>query len=179
MSIDALVAPLLRVRLFQGLEPIQIAAIARSAERVLYRDGTVIVEAGQSGDAAIILVAGPAESFGTMPGERDMVIPGSIIGEMGMFIDHVFATTVVARGAVKALRLTRDAMHQLMLEDQGLAEFLVAKISERLSVVADELRRIDEAVAAPFAQGSLSAAFDALPPPIALPHPDAMSLGVH
>ena len=75
MSIDALVAPLLRVRLFQGLEPIQIAAIARSAERVLYRDGTVIVEAGQSGDAAIILVAGPAESFGTMPGERDMVVP--------------------------------------------------------------------------------------------------------
>ena len=109
MSIDALVAPLLRVRLFQGLAAEQLAVVARAAERVMYREGQTIVESGQAGDASIIIVSGPAESFGTMPGDREFVAPGSVIGEMAMFIEHVYGTTVLARGPVKALRFTRDA----------------------------------------------------------------------
>ena len=177
MSIDALVAPLLRVRLFQGLEPSQLTTLARAAERVMYREGQSIVEAGHVGDAAIIIVNGPAESFGSMPGDREFVAPGSVIGEMAMFIDHIYGTSVIARGPVKALRFTRDAMHQLMLDDQSLAEFLVAKIASRLTSVADELRRIDHAVGQQ--QQSLSAAFDALPPPVLQPDFGPPSLAMH
>lgn len=177
MSIDALVAPLLRVRLFQGLEPVQLATLARAAERVMYREGQSIVDAGQAGEAAVIIVHGSAESFGTLPGDREFVAPGSVIGEMAMFIEHVYGTSVIARGPVKALRFTRDAMHQLMLDDQSLAEFLVAKISSRLTSVADELRRIDDTVA--LQQQSLSAAFDALPPPVLQPDYGQRSLAMH
>ena len=179
MSIDALVAPLLRVRLFQGLEPRQYSAISRITERVMYRDGTLISEAGKPGTAAILVVSGPAECIGTLPGEREPIAPGSLIGEMAMFVEHVYGTTVVARGPVKTLRLAREAMHGLMLQDQALAEHLVSRISARLMAVAAELRRVDETLAAPFADGSLARAFDSLPPPLSLPANGYPSLAAH
>lgn len=177
MSIDTLVAPLMRVRLFHGLDADQLATVARAAERMMFREGQTIAEAGQAGVSAIVIVSGPVESFGSMPGDREFVAPGSVIGEMAMFIEHVYGTTVIARGPVKALRFTRETMHQLMLDDQGLAEFLVSKISSRLSLVADELRRLDDTVVEQ--ERSLTAAFDALPPPVALPVSALRSLAVH
>ncbi len=177
MSIDALVAPLLRVRLFQGLDTDRLAVLARSAERVTYREAQTIAEAGQQGKASIVIVSGPAESFGALPDDREFVAPGSVIGEMAMFIEHVYGTSVIARGPVKALRFSRDTMHRLMMDDQVLAEFLVTKISSRLTSVAEELRRIDGGIADQ--QRSLTAAFDALPPPILQPDFGPRSQAMH
>jgi CRP-like cAMP-binding protein len=177
MSINALVAPLMRVRLFQGLDAQQLATLARAAERIMFREGQTIVAAGNVGDAAIIIVNGPAESFGSQPDDREFVAPGSVIGEMAMFIEHVYGTSVIARGPVKALRFTRDAMHQLMLDDQTLAEFLVSKISSRLTMVAEELRRIDDTVVQQ--QQSLSAAFQTLPTPVMQPEYGQRSIAMH
>lgn len=177
MSIEALVVPLMRVRLFQGLNAAHLTRLAKIAERVTYREGQYIVEAGQDGAAAIVVVNGPAESLGTGPDEREFVAPGSVIGEMAMFIEHVYGTTVIARGPVRALRFSRAAMHQLMTDDQPLAEFLVGKISSRLKSVAAELHRIDDLVADQ--QRSFAEAFDALPPSISLPYDSRPLLTMH
>jgi CRP-like cAMP-binding protein len=147
MAIDPLVAPLLRVELFQGLKPLQITEIARTAERMVYREGEAITVAGDPGEAAFLVVAGACEwvdNIGSAAGEPIEI--GSMIGEMAMFIEHTYGATVVARGQVRCLKINREMMHQLMLEDRGLAQHLTEKIALRLHRVGHELRTIDAVV---------------------------------
>ena len=151
MAIDTLIAPLLRVRIFQGLTPLQLSEIARRSERIMIRPGDLITQAGQPADAAVLIVAGPSERIiESVPGRTDPVEPGSLIGEMAMFVDHIYGSTVRATGPVKAMRLTRAAMHEHMLADQAMTDHLVAKISSRLNAVATDLRQLDDMLAKPF-----------------------------
>jgi signal-transduction protein with cAMP-binding, CBS, and nucleotidyltransferase domain len=158
MIIDDIVAQLLRVELFQHLEKRQIAAIAREAERITFRTGDHIAVDGASADGALLIVGGPATWIGPM-NDRDIAEPiecGSLIGEMSMFIDYQFGATVVAAGPVKCLRISREAMHRLMLEDPSLAEALTEKIASRLFDLAEDLRSIDRDLEAASVAGSLS-----------------------
>jgi CRP-like cAMP-binding protein len=146
---NPLVAALLRIRLFQGLTPLQLTEIARNAERVTFRPGDLLTAAGQPADGAILIVAGDCDRvIESVPARLEPVETGSLIGEMSMFVDHVYGATVRARGPVRALRITRKAIHAQMLEDRSLAEHCVERIAQRLNGVAAELRRIDTAVGA-------------------------------
>lgn len=163
MAIDALVTPLLRIALFQGLRPLQITEIARRAERIMFRPGDTIVEAGADGDAAFVLVSGVAERIKgpDMGPQPEAIVVGSLIGEMAMLVDTEYSSTIVAQTAVRALKITRASMYDQMSEDAGLAEHLVAKIAARLQVLAVELRAIDRRLAGdeePTARNVISAA---------------------
>ena len=149
MAIDALVAPLLKIALFQGLRPLQITEIARRAERIVFRPGQTIVEANAEGDAAFVLVSGEAvRTKGPDVGsEPEAILVGSLIGEMAMLVDTEYSSTIVAQTVVRALKITRAGMYEQMGEDAGLAEHLVAKISARLKGLAVQLRAIDRCLA--------------------------------
>lgn len=153
MAIDALVKPFLRLELFQGLKPLQLTEIVRQAERIAYKPGSVIMSAGQPGDAAVLIVSdGAVRTIGPDILDRPQpVAPGSLLGELAMLVEHVYGSTVIAHGPVRALRIPRAAMHAMMLEDRALADHFVGKIASRLSRVAEELRRIDSGLALPVA----------------------------
>ena len=148
MSFDAFSTKLADLEIFRGLQPAQLTAIARSAERMVFRPGQSIIASDEAGDGAYVLMGGEASMLAgeAGPGEA-AVAAGTLLGEMAMLIEHDYRVTVVARGSVKALKITRAALHQLMLRDPTLAEHFVARISSRLSRVAVQLRRIDETLA--------------------------------
>jgi CRP-like cAMP-binding protein len=159
MAIDALVKPLLRVALFQGLKPLQITEIARLADRIIYRPGEFIIREREPGDAAILIVSGEAVRVRgpelQMPAEP--VPEGALIGEMAMLIETEHTSTVVARTAVRALRITRESIHAQMKEDPFLANHFLSRISSRLKLLADELRQADQILAHPPALASEAA----------------------
>ena len=149
MAIDALVAPLLKIALFQGLRPLQITEIARRAERIMFRPGQTIVAADTEADGAYVIVSGDAErtkgpDLGAAP---EPVAVGSLIGEMGMLVETEHMSTIVAKTAVRALKITRAEMYEQMAEDPRLADHLVARITSRLKNLAVELRAIDQSLA--------------------------------
>ena len=150
MSISVLARQLMLQEIFRGLSPLQLTEIVRQAERVVYRPGDTIVEAGTAGDASVLIVAGDAVRF--LAGEPEeglnaqSIGAGSILSELAMLVDHEHGATVVAHTTVRALRITRAGLHAQMLEDPGLADHFVDRITERLHRVAEELRRIDHAL---------------------------------
>jgi CRP/FNR family cyclic AMP-dependent transcriptional regulator len=150
MAIDRLVAPLLRVPLFAGLKPLQLTELARQAERLKFRHGDVITKAGEPGDGAYLIVSGLAEhAEPSDPGAvAGPVEPGSLVGEMAMLVEHAYGATVIAHERVLCLKITRAAVRGQMLEDAALARHFERRISARLSRVADDLRRIDDILAA-------------------------------
>lgn len=149
MAIDALVQPLLHIKIFQGLKPLQITEIARRADRIVYKPGEVIITANQDVDGAVLVVSGDAlRTQG--PGVTDVADPvpqGSLLSEMAMLIETESTSTVVARTAVRALRITRAEMLALMAEDPSLADHFIDKISGRLSEYVEGLRDIDRTLA--------------------------------
>lgn len=145
MRLDQLAMPFLRHEIFHGLKPLQITEIARRAERAVYLPGQVILQAGEIGDSAILIFGGDARLEGDEVGEfEDAAVPsGALLAEMCMLIEQEHGVTVVAQTMVRALRIQRSTMHELMLDDPGLARHFSHRISRRLARVADELRRID------------------------------------
>jgi signal-transduction protein with cAMP-binding, CBS, and nucleotidyltransferase domain len=149
MTMENLVAPLMRLPLFAGLKPLQLTEIVRNAERVRFWPGDLLTKVGQPGDGAYLIVSGPAQRVAgpdlmTTP---EPVVPGSMIGEMAMLVEHDYGSTVVARDRVFCLKLMRAAMHAQMREDASLAEHFYDRVTERLLRTAEEMRRIDQALA--------------------------------
>lgn len=151
MAIDALVAPLLRVPLFEGLKPLQLTEIARRADRVVFRPGDVIT-GGDKNDAAVLIVSG--EVVRKSEDEDQEAVPaGALLAEMAMLVEPEEPTsTFVARTIVRALNIRRTEMLEQMTEDPTLAEHLADKIAGRLKVFVDELREIEGLVAASHAE---------------------------
>jgi CRP-like cAMP-binding protein len=152
MSISVLARQLMSQEIFRGLNPLQLTEIVRQSERVVYRPGEYITEAGGSADAAVVIVAGNAVRFPEqVPGQGAMqaqpLPAGSLLSELAMLVDHAHGATVVAHTTVRALRITREALQRQMIDDPQLADHFVERIAERLSRVATELRLIDHAMA--------------------------------
>ena len=147
MSIDQLATHLLRLEVFQDLSPTQLNEVARRAERIVYKPGQLIIADGEPGDAAVLVIGGEAMRIIGQPGgnitEREPVEPGSLLGEMTMLIETEYSSTVVATTPVRALRIRRDGMLEMMLADRSLAEHFVQKIARRLKRISTELHRIE------------------------------------
>jgi CRP-like cAMP-binding protein len=149
MSISVLARQLMSQEIFRGLSPLQLTEIVRQAERVVYRPGQSIVQAGEQADAAVVVIAGDAVRFTEVaPGEGApqayAVHVGSILGELAMLVDHEHGSTVVAHTTVRVLRITREALQAQMREDPRLADHFVDRISARLRQIAEELRALDQ-----------------------------------
>ena len=149
MAIDQVLASLLRVPVFSGLKPLQITEIGRRAQRCAFGRGETIIEVGEPGDAAYLVLSGEAalKTGSSRWAPIEPVEPGSLLGELAMFVDHVYAATVVAQGWVDCLKLERSALHTQMREDPDLADRLAQVIRDRLTRTASQLQEIDELLA--------------------------------
>jgi CRP/FNR family transcriptional regulator, cyclic AMP receptor protein len=143
MSIEAIAAPLQRVALFHGLDARQLSKIARTASRVVFKAGDVITSSGTQADAAYLIVSGEAVRIDDESRAAVPVQPGSLVGEMAMLIEQEQAVTVIARGPVRALELSRQAIHALLTDDPAMTDHFVGRINERLQGVLAELRDVD------------------------------------
>lgn len=170
MAMHALVKPFLRLPLFKDLKPLQLTEIVRRADRVIYKPGDVIIEEDQPGDAAIVIVSGEAVRLRNdqLGNAAEPIAEGSIISELSMLVETVHSATIIARGTVKALRLSRAEIHQAMTDDPTLADHMSAKITARLNRIAEEIRSVDRTLAD-------LASLEVLP----TASPPRMSLSVH
>jgi len=149
MAIDALVRPLRNVKLFQGLRPLQITEIARQAERIVYRPGQTLIREDENGDAAILVISGDAVRISGPDGTdlAEAVPEGALLGEMAMLTEVQHTSTVIARGQVRALRITRQALHRQMEMDTDLADHFIEQLSHRLSSVAERFQALERQLA--------------------------------
>jgi len=136
------------VELFRGLPALIVTEIARQATHLTYRSGEMLVCAGDMIEGAILIQEGQVisvSSSGNIPG--DLLLPGSLINEMGMLVEIDSDATVFARTDVTALGLSREMIIALVEAEPKLAEHFNQKISARAARISSELRHIDEMLA--------------------------------
>jgi CRP/FNR family transcriptional regulator, cyclic AMP receptor protein len=144
MSFDTIFAPILQLQLFSGLTPAQLKAVALGAERVEFADGEVLLQTGEEGDAAYVLLTGEAvrTEHPLGPVGEEVLKAGTMVGEMAMLIETVHTSTIVARGPVLALKLSRSQVAELLAADTTLADYFADRMRERLDVLVDQLRDV-------------------------------------
>jgi CRP-like cAMP-binding protein len=150
-QVDDVVVPLLSARIFTGLAPAQLKALALEAEVVTFRRGETIIKAYQEGDGAFLIGSGavieepdagegePSQEFGS----------GTMIGEMAMLVETLHSATIIARTPVRALKFRRESLYALMAKDESLSGHFVDKMRERLVETANKLRDVERTFGEP------------------------------
>ncbi len=162
MALDLITQRLAALDAFRGLTPEQLTQIAGLTDRLIFRDGQKLIEAGVEGDGAILMVAGAAtvEADSERGTDRRALGAGTLFGELAMLSEHVFAVTAVADGDVKAVKIPREAMLDLLGAEPAIAAHFRQRLASRLMRVALELKVIDERLAAVAAHFEPSATQD-------------------
>ena len=149
MSLNALVAPLCHVPLFADLQPHQMMALVRAADRVVFQPGDTIIKHDKMGEAAFLIVQGEAVCLepDAVDLEGEALEVHTLLGELAMLVETEYSTTVVAQTVVRTLKFTRAAIFELIEQDPEIAEHFISMLSGRLLSVADELRDLDQQLA--------------------------------
>ena len=146
MKLAELVGPLKQLDVFSTLSDEQLMMIINGADRVVFRPGQVMIEDGQSGDAAYFIVVGLVERLAQpeIGRSREHFGHGILVGEMAMLVDHVHASTVRAKSEVKALKISREMLYEIMGDNPTVADNFIQTIKSRLSVMVERIKQIDE-----------------------------------
>lgn len=154
MSLREDVDLLLRVPLFETVDPIRLEVLAFSAERISFSAGDTLVEAGVVQSAALLLMSGSAvmmaEGINGSP-EIGRLDSGDVIGETALMTPGPAKITVRAASAGAYMKISHDLFERLLSEFPEIGDGMVRGARARLSGLADDL-------------GKLATRFSARPP---------------
>jgi CRP-like cAMP-binding protein len=137
------------IPLFSDLNNAEKLKLSRIFQKVGFREGETIFEAGDMGDALYVIREGSVEVI--KPGEEsesEEVItelgPGDIFGEMALFEKMPRSATIRGSRSGKLFKIRKDYFDKLMDEDHELA----LKIYRRINVIlCHRLRETTERLA--------------------------------
>jgi AAA family ATP:ADP antiporter len=128
--------------LFERLTTQQLADLAAAVEEVTYPAGRAILTEGEVTDGLFIIMAG--EVLVTKAGVALRTLTTrDFFGEMALFDAGLRSATVTSVGPVRLLRLSRDAVLQIMEDQPAIAIAVCQTLSRRLRDVLEERARLE------------------------------------
>jgi hypothetical protein len=141
IDVDKLVH-LRSLELFEQLTTQQLADLAATVAEVTYPAGRAIVTEGEYADGLFIIIAG--EVLVTKAGVTLRKLNArEFFGEMALLEAGIRSATVTAVGSVRLLRLSRDAVLQIMEEQPAIAIAICQTLSRRLRYLLEERARLE------------------------------------
>ncbi|RAH99419.1 cyclic nucleotide-binding protein [Acuticoccus sediminis] len=150
MSIDTDAAALRKIPLFRGIEDQKLRLLAFMSERVRFDEGENLVEEGDFGDVAYIILSGRADVLVGSPSGEQLVATVSendFVGEIALLIDVPRTATVRATSDVVALAVTKEHFFKLLSNFPDMALEVMRALAHRLERTTREFGRLRAAVA--------------------------------
>jgi Cyclic nucleotide-binding domain len=132
------------VSLFTGLSPQDLERVALLAEERGFADGEMIASEGELGDELYIVIGGTirvVQARGSTEHQLARRATGDVVGEMSLITQSPRIASLVADGAVRAIRLGRREFESMLRERPGIAMAVMRVLANRL---AEDARRQDE-----------------------------------
>jgi CRP-like cAMP-binding protein len=140
MALDQDVRRLGQVDLLGALEPEALGLVAFSSRKQRLRAGDRLYDAGDTLDAALVILSGEIELSGeNLPPRR--VGPDATLGELALFTPVEAPSAARAATDAVVMRVARDVMARVMEEFPHAAEATRARLARQLARFADEARR--------------------------------------
>ena len=143
MSLNEEVELLRQIPLFSNVEPAKLKLLAFTSERVTFGLGQMMVQQGDTGDAAYIIIEGDADILIDTPdGPIKVATVGrnAIIGEIAILCDVPRTATVQAKTQLVTLRITKDLFFRLVNEFPQMAVEIMRELARRLERTTAQLQ---------------------------------------
>ena len=136
MSLDSEVELIRRLPLFAKMDLATLKLLCFSSERLTFGAGQVMFNAGESADAAYIMIEGHVAI--SRPAPTGPVVVGTlgpmdIVGEIAIFADVTRTATVTATSRVDALRIEKEQMMSIIRGNPDAALELIRQLAMRLA----------------------------------------------
>jgi CRP-like cAMP-binding protein len=129
---DAKIELLKRAPLFAGCSKSELRALARIADELDLREGTVITREGRPGREFFVLVSGTADV--TKEGKRIARLgAGEWFGEIALLTDSPRTATVTATSPVDVLVVTERRFREVVETMPSIALKILSSVSSRLA----------------------------------------------
>ncbi|WP_102961388.1 cyclic nucleotide-binding domain-containing protein [Mangrovicella endophytica] len=131
-----------RVPLFSGIEAPKLKLLAFTSKLVRYEASEVLFRQGDPGDSAFVILSGQAVVIADTPGgEIEIARLGEtdFVGEIGILCDMPRTATVRAVTNVKALRIGKDCLVELLENFPSIGLSMLRGLALRLSRTTAEL----------------------------------------
>jgi HEAT repeat protein len=125
------------VPLFSELPPPDLMPIAVIAEEHAYADGDVIGVQGEPGESMHVIVSGDVSVVTRDPDAHDREVAvrsrGEVVGEMAVITHEPRIASLVARGDVRVLTISRPQFEAILRERPETALGVIRVLSQRLA----------------------------------------------
>jgi CRP-like cAMP-binding protein len=145
MTLNADVQALKKVPLFAGVDDAKLRLLAFISERVTFKASERLVEQGEKGDAAYIILSGTADVLIATDGGVQCVarVKGNdVVGEIAILIDVPRTATVQATSDIVALAVTKENFFKLLNNFPDMAVEVMRVLAHRLERTTRDLARL-------------------------------------
>jgi len=129
---DAKIELLKKVPLFAGCSKSELRQLAKVADELDLREGTVLTREGRPGREFFVLIDGTAEVRKKSKKIADLG-PGDWLGEIALITDSPRTATVTATSPLDVLVITDRRFRSVVETMPSIALKVLARIGERLS----------------------------------------------
>lgn len=133
------------ISLFAEMPTGKLKLIAFTSERLRYRAGEVVFEAGDVTDSIYVIISGEVEVRITTEGGvlvMDTISRHGIFGEIGMVSDVLRTATIAAVGDLEVLKIGKTFFLQLITDNPAIARILMNELGLRLARALKIIARV-------------------------------------
>jgi CRP-like cAMP-binding protein len=131
-----------QVPLFQGIDPGKLKLLAFTSERMAFEPGQIMVQQGDPGDAAYLILKGRADVL-VKRNARDIKVAeigaNAIVGEIAILCDVPRTATVKAVDRLETLRIGKEHFLRMLTEYPEMAIQIMRVLADRLGKTTAEL----------------------------------------
>jgi CRP-like cAMP-binding protein len=144
MAVDNTIAVLRRVPVIGLFEDEALRVIANVADARRLRPGEILFRQGDRSDGGYVVTAGSV-AVGREGDEEEAALlgPGSLIGEVALFLRMQRPATAVAREPTSVLRVSPTLMKRVLQEYPSAADGMAEVLARDLEALAAGLGRVE------------------------------------
>ncbi len=129
---DAKIELLKKVPLFGGCSKSELRELAKTADELDLREGTVLTREGRSGREFFVVIEGTAQV--TKDGKKIADLgPGDWLGEIALITDSPRTATVTATSPMDVLVITDRSFRSVVETMPSIALKVLSRVGERLA----------------------------------------------
>ena len=149
MSLDTDFAALRKIPLFRGVDDQKLRLLAFMSERTRFEAGEALMEEGDYGDVAYIILSGEADVVIRSPSGEQLVATvgkNDFVGEIALLIDVPRTATVRSRTTLVALAIQKEHFFKLLTNFPDMAVEVMRALALRLERTTREFGRLRAAL---------------------------------
>ena len=138
-----------KIPMFAKMETSKLKLLAFASEMVTFQDGDIVFNSGDSADYAYVIMEGAVDII-TETDQGPVVTvtlsENQLIGELGVLNNTPRIATLIARGELRAMKITAEMFFRILRENSEVALDVIRMLSDKLTRTHEQVEVLQRQV---------------------------------